>query len=210
MTMLTLTTGCVFIMWLGEQITERGVGNGMSLLIFAGIVVGLPRGIYDLCRRLKTNAWGAFYRSGGHHADRGDGHDRGLHRLCRAQRAPYPCAVCQAGCRTQSHGWSIDSPSVAGKLGRCYAGHLRFVDPDTAADRWLSCGNKHSWGVLRWLGCGEPLYTFLYGVGIIFFAYFYVSIVFNPDEVADNMRKYGGFIPGIRPGRELRTISMRF
>ena len=69
MTMLTLTTGSAFIMWLGEQITERGIGNGMSLLIFAGIVVGLPRGICDLYGKVQDNAWGAFTAPGDHHAD---------------------------------------------------------------------------------------------------------------------------------------------
>ena len=85
MTMVTLTTGTAFIMWLGEQITDRGIGNGMSLLIFAGIVVGLPRGIQDLIDKARTQAWGSFTDPGADHAGRGHDRHRGLHRLCGAQ-----------------------------------------------------------------------------------------------------------------------------
>ena len=85
MTMVTLTTGTAFIMWLGEQITDRGIGNGMSLLIFAGIVVGLPRGIQDLIDKAKTQAWGSFTVPALVISDRDDDRHRGLYRLCRAQ-----------------------------------------------------------------------------------------------------------------------------
>ena len=107
MTMLTLTTGSVFIMWLGEQITERGVGNGMSLLIFAGIVVGLPRGVIDLFDKIKTDAWGALHRSCDDHAGRVDGADGGLHRVRGAQRAANSGAVRQARGGPQSDGRAV-------------------------------------------------------------------------------------------------------
>jgi preprotein translocase subunit SecY len=207
MTMLTLTTGSVFIMWLGEQITERGIGNGMSLLIFAGIVVGLPRGVADLFQKAQTQAWGAFTvpamlllvvlmiavvafivfverserRIPVQYAKRVVGR-----KIMGGQSTHLPLRVNSGGVMPVIFASSVLTlPQTAGALLK---GKSVFVD------RMLSS--------LAW---GEPMYTVLYAVGIIFFAYFYVSIVFNPNEVADNMRKYGGFIPGIRPG--LRTAN---
>jgi preprotein translocase subunit SecY len=201
MTMLTLTTGSVFIMWLGEQITERGVGNGMSLLIFAGIVVGLPRGVADLWDKVRNQAWGAFTvpamlllvvlmiavvafivfverserRIPVQYAKRVVGR-----KIMGGQSTHLPLRVNSGGVMPVIFASSVLTlPQTAGAL---------FKD------------NRYFGPMLRALTWGEPLYTLLYAVGIIFFAYFYVSIVFNPTEVADNMRKYGGFIPGIRPG----------
>jgi len=201
MTMLTLTTGSVFIMWLGEQITERGVGNGMSLLIFAGIVVGLPRGVMDLAEKVQSQAWGAFTvpamlmlvvlmvavvafivfverserRIPVQYAKRVVGR-----KIMGGQATHLPLRVNSGGVMPVIFASSVLTlPQTAGAL---------FKD------------NRYFGPMLRALQWGEPLYTLLYAVGIIFFAYFYVSIVFNPTEVADNMRKYGGFIPGIRPG----------
>jgi len=202
MTVLTLTTGSVFIMWLGEQITERGVGNGMSLLIFAGIVVGLPRGVVDLWDKAKNAAWGpvtfplmiglvvlmiavvAFIV----YVERSE------------RRIPVQYAKRIVG-RRMMGGQSTHLPlrvNSGGVMPVIFASSIVTI-PQT-----LLLGlrdNPHFGPVLRALYWGEPLYTVLYAAGIIFFAYFYVSIVFNPNEVADNMRKYGGFIPGIRPGR---------
>ena len=201
MTMLTLTTGSVFIMWLGEQITERGVGNGMSLLIFAGIVVGLPRGVADLWDKAKNQAWGALTvpamlllvvlmvavvafivfverserRIPVQYAKRVVGR-----KIMGGQSTHLPLRVNSGGVMPVIFASSVLTlPQTAGALFK----DNRFFGP-----------------MLRQLQWGEPLYTLLYAVGIIFFAYFYISIVFNPTDVADNMRKYGGFIPGIRPG----------
>jgi preprotein translocase subunit SecY len=208
MTMLTLTTGSVFIMWLGEQITQRGVGNGMSLLIFAGIVVGLPRGVMDLVEKVQTQAWGAFTvpailllvvvmvgvvafivfverserRIPVQYAKRVVGR-----KIMGGQSTHLPLRVNSGGVMPVIFASSVLTlPQTLGAL------------PMFKDSRYFS----PIFNALRW---GEPLYTLLYAVGIIFFAYFYVSIVFNPNEVADNMRKYGGFIPGIRPG--LRTSN---
>jgi len=202
MTMLTLTTGSVFIMWLGEQITERGVGNGMSLLIFAGIVVGLPRGVADLFQKAQSQAWGAFTvpamlllvvlmlavvafivfverserRIPVQYAKRVVGR-----KIMGGQSTHLPLRVNSGGVMPVIFASSVLTlPQTATALLK---GKSPFLDK-----------------MLGQLGWGEPMYTLLYTVGIIFFAYFYVSIVFNPTEVADNMRKYGGFIPGIRPG----------
>src|SRR5215467_11927806 len=202
MTMLTLTTGSAFIMWLGEQITERGIGNGMSLLIFAGIVVGLPRGVADLLQKARTDAWGAFTFPA-------------IVMLLvlmiavvafivfverSERRIPVQYAKRVVG-RKVMGGQSTHLPL------RVNAGGVMpviFASSILALPQMLATPLKNNRVVapmldaLRW---GEPLYTLLYCVGIVFFAYFYISIVFNPNEVADNMRKWGGFIPGIRPGK---------
>jgi preprotein translocase subunit SecY len=202
MTMLTLTTGSAFIMWLGEQITERGIGNGMSLLIFAGIVVGLPRGVGDLIEKAKNAAWGAmtFPLMIGLvvfmiavvgfivYVERSE------------RRLPVQYAKRVVG-RKVMGGLSTHLPlrvNAGGVMPVIFASSILTL-PQTMG--YGLRNNRYFGDLIRWLGWGEPLYTLLYAVGIIFFAYFYVSIVFNPSEVADNMRKYGGFIPGIRPGR---------
>ena len=209
MTIVTLTTGSVFIMWLGEQITERGVGNGMSLLIFAGIVVGLPRGIEELYSKVHTNAWGAltpvaiivlvvvmivvvafivFMERGERripvqYAKRVVGR-----RIMGGQATHLPLRVNSGGVMPVIFASSL--LSIPQMLS--YAAFVKN-------HRWI----QDTFNSLKW---GEPLYTLLYCVGIVFFAYFYVSIVFNPADVADNMRKYGGFIPGIRPGHRTRDF----
>jgi preprotein translocase subunit SecY len=204
MTMLTLTTGSAFIMWLGEQITERGVGNGMSLLIFAGIVVGLPRGIADLIEKARNAAWGAMtfpllvfllvfmvavvgfivY----------------VERCER--RIPVQYAKRVVG-RKVMGGQSTHLPlrvNAGGVMPVIFASSILSLPAMAGAGLGLT-NNRYLGPVFDALKFGEPLYALVYAIGIIFFAYFYVSIVFNPSEVADNMRKYGGFIPGIRPGK---------
>jgi preprotein translocase subunit SecY len=202
MTMLTLTTGSAFIMWLGEQITERGIGNGMSLLIFAGIVVGLPRGVADLYQKASTSAWGVFTapailmllvlmiavvafivfverserRIPVQYAKRVVGR-----KVMGGQSTHLPLRVNAGGVMPVIFASSI--LALPQMLGAAFHNN-KVVGPVLDAMRW-----------------GEPLYTLLYATGIVFFAYFYISIVFNPNEVADNMRKWGGFIPGIRPGK---------
>src|SRR5229473_1746076 len=203
MTILTLTTGSAFIMWLGEQISERGIGNGMSLIIFVGIVVGLPRAVVDLYEKAKTQAWGPFtplalillialmiavvafivFVEGGQ------------------RRIPVQYAKRVVGRRVMG-GQSSYLPlrvNSGGVIPPIFASSL-LAFPATAAlifgTRWPFVKNIAD--ALRW---GEPLYTLIYVTLILVFAFFYVGIVFNPTELADNMRKNGGFIPGIRPGR---------
>src|SRR5271168_3188229 len=203
MTILTLTTGSAFIMWLGEQISERGIGNGMSLIIFVGIVVGLPRGILDLYEKAKTQAWGPFtplaiiflvalmiavvafivYVEGGQ------------------RRIPVQYAKRVVGRRVMG-GQSSYLPlrvNSGGVIPPIFASSL-LAFPATIA---LILNHKYAFvdSIKTNLSRGEPLYTFLYVTLILLFAFFYVGIVFNPTELADNMRKNGGFIPGIRPGR---------
>src|SRR5215475_9662661 len=202
MTMLTLTTGSAFIMWLGEQITERGVGNGMSLLIFAGIVVGLPRGVVDLYDKIRTDAWGSFTFPAMVllialmiivvafivYVERSE------------RRIPVQYAKRVVG-RKVMGGQSTYMPlkvNAGGVMPVIFASSILSM-PQMLAFSWHS--NPTIGKILDALRWGEPTYELFYAVGIIFFAYFYVSIVFNPNEVADNMRKHGGFIPGIRPGK---------
>jgi preprotein translocase subunit SecY len=204
MTMLTLTTGTAFIMWLGEQITDRGIGNGMSLIIFAGIVVGLPRAIGDIYEKLSTGEWNVLMllvliavmiavvafivlvergqrRITVQYAKRVVGR-----RVLGGQSTHLPLRINTGGVIPVIFASSILTfPQTFGLVIR---------DNTSGFGRFLAA-------ITDQLRFGEPLYNLLYVIGIVFFAYFYTSIVFNPNEVADNMRKYGGFIPGIRPGK---------
>jgi preprotein translocase subunit SecY len=202
-TVLTLTAGAVFIMWLGEQITARGIGNGMSLLIFAGIVVGLPRGIADLYNKVfVTHVWSplalivvlafmiaivAFIVL----VERGE------------RRIPIQYAKRIVGRRVVG-GVSTHLPlkvNSGGVMPIIFAVSL-LTFPQTIGLFWKN--GVIARGVTAFLSLfayGEPLYTLSYVLLIIFFAHFYLSIIYNPDDVADNVRKQGGFIPGIRPGK---------
>ena len=204
LTVLTLTTGSAFIMWMGEQITERGIGNGMSLLIFAGIVVGLPRGIADLSEKIRTNAWGSFTALA-------------ILLLLVAmialvafivyverseRRIPVQSARRIVG-RRQMGGLSSHLPlrvNSGGVMPVIFAASILSA-PLLLSQVGFVQSNKFLSNVMANLQNGEPWWIVLYTAAIIFFAYFYISIVFRPDDIADNMRKNGSFIPGIRPGR---------
>lgn len=203
MTMLTLTTGTAFVMWLGEQISERGIGNGISLIIFAGIVVGLVPAVISLGQGLPpplgtgersifsilfllvlmvgVTAAVVFVERGQRripiqYAKRVVGR-----KVYGGQSTHLPLKVNSGGVIPVIFAASIVAfPSTLG-----------LVFPDTP---WMQ-------SMATQLQQGYPLYNMLYITGIIFFCFFYVSIIFNPDEVADNIRKYGGYIPGIRPGK---------
>jgi len=200
MTVLTLTTGTAFIMWLGEQITERGIGNGMSLLIFAGIVVGFPRGMistFDMIRRGELGLLATILLMGMMVAvvaiivfvERGQ------------RRIPVQYAKRVVG-RRMYGGQSTHLPlrvNTSGVIPVIFASSI-IAFPQTIAS-FFQANNPWMSTVSEQLQWGMPLYNLLYVSFIIFFCYFYTAIVFNPDDVAENMRKYGGFIPGIRPGK---------
>src|SRR5271155_4594136 len=203
MTILTLTTGSAFIMWLGEQISERGIGNGMSLIIFVGIVVGLPRAVHDLYLKTTSGEWGSLagvilvglvvlmlavvafivFVEGGQRRIPVQYAKRVMGRKVMGGQMTYlPLRVNSGG---------VIPPIFASSLltfPQTLA--LFFQNKSTAFGKFAN--------MIKW---GEPLYTLIYVTLIIFFAFFYVGIIFNPTELADNMRKYGGFVPGIRPGR---------
>ena len=214
LTILSLTTGTAFIMWLGEQITERGVGNGMSLIIFTGIVVGLPNAIGNIYVNVfVTREWNAL--------------ELALILIMMVavvgfivlvemgeRRIPVQYAKRVVGRRVMG-GQSTHMPlkvNAGGVIPVIFASSI-LAFPQTIANtpfvknsRWLS-------DMLGWIKYSEPLYYVMFVALIIFFCFFYVSIIFNPNEAADNMRKYGGFIPGIRPGRStsdyMNTILTR-
>ena len=199
MTVLTLTTGTAFIMWLGEQITERGIGNGMSLIIFAGIVVGLPTAVLTTLDQMRSGAIGLFTLialvvvmvlviGAVVFIERG-------HRRVTVQYAKRVVG------RRMYGGTSTHIPlkvNTGGVIPVIFASSI-LAFPATAATAFPVGGWFQT--VTDQLQNGMPAYYLLFVGGIIFFAYFYTAIIFNPDDVAENMRKYGGFIPGIRPGK---------
>jgi len=197
--MLTLTTGTMFIMWLGEQITERGIGNGMSLIIFAGIVVNFPRAVIATFSQLQTGQIGLLTLAllvvlmvgvigAIIYVERG-------HRRITVQYAKRVVG------RRQYGGSSTHIPlkvNTGGVIPVIFASSI-LTFPQTLLGMFQPGGWVDT--AVRQIAYGMPLYNLLYVLGIIFFAYFYTAIIFNPDDVSENMRKYGGFIPGIRPGK---------
>ena len=199
MAMITLTTGTAFIMWLGEQITERGIGNGISLIIFAGIVTQLPSAIFTTLEMVRVNEMSVFVaalllvlsvaviaavifmergqrRIPIQHAKRLVGR-----RMYAGQSTHLPLKVNTAG---------VIPPIFASSLLLFPATIVQFF-----GDRaWAS-------SVREWINPGGPLYDVFYVGLIIFFCYFYTAVQFNPQDVADNLKKVGAYIPGIRPGQ---------
>ena len=200
MTVLTLTTGTAFIMWLGEQITERGIGNGMSLLIFAGIVVGFPRGLLDTLQKIGRGELGlitALLLAALMVAVVG-----AIVFVERGQRRITVQYAKRVVGRRMYGGQSTHLPlrvNTSGVIPVIFASSI-IAFPQTVAS-FFQANNPWMQAVSEQLRWGMPLYNLLYVSFIIFFCYFYTSIVFNPDDVAENMRKYGGFVPGIRPGK---------
>jgi preprotein translocase subunit SecY len=201
MTMLTLTTGTAFIMWLGEQISERGIGNGISLIIYAGIVVGLPGAVANTIQDVTTGSLSPIAV---------------LFLLAlmvavvaaivfveRAQRKiPIQYARRVVGRRVYG-GASTYLPlrvNTGGVIPVIFASSMLAI-PQTIGT--IQALRDVGWvqNVLRQLDYSAPFYDLCYFAMIIFFCFFYVSIIFNPMDQADNMKKYGGFIPGIRPGK---------
>ncbi len=200
MTVLTLTTGTAFIMWLGEQITERGIGNGMSLLIFAGIVVGFPRGLIDTFTMIQKGDLGlitTILLVGMMTAV-----VAAIVFVERGQRRITVQYAKRVVGRRMYGGQSTHLPlrvNTSGVIPVIFASSI-IAFPQTVAS-FFQAQNPWMQAVSEQLKWGMPLYNLLYVTFIIFFCYFYTAIVFNPDDVAENMRKYGGFIPGIRPGK---------
>lgn len=211
LTMLTLTTGTAFIMWLGEQITERGIGNGISLMIFTGIVLGLPRAAYQIWERVKdmdpTSTLGVLVMLIAMLAitmaivfvERG-------HRRISINYAKRMVGRKLMGGQTTYMPLRVN---MAGVIPVIFASSI-LTFPQTIAQ---FTGSETIKGFLGNFGGGHPLYILLFTIANIFFTFFYVSIIFNTDEVAENLRKHGGYIPGIRPGKRtadyLNTILTR-
>jgi preprotein translocase subunit SecY len=205
-TVVSLTGGSVFLMWIGEQITSRGLGNGISLLILAGIVAALPRGIFQVASLVKTGAMSSF----------------GVAAIVavaaafvvaivfvelsqRRLRVQYPSR--RAGAQTMG-GESSYLPlkvNTSGVMPPIFASSLLLL-PATVLGFLGSAmhGGEPAWMslLLAQLQHGRPLFMALYGVMIVFFTFFYTSVVFNPHDTADNLRKHGGFLVGLRPGKQ--------
>lgn len=200
-TVITIVGGTVFLMWLGEQITSRGIGNGISLIIFAGIVAELPRAVVSMLELSRQGQFSvalllfivlvivgviAF-----------------IVFIERAQRRviiQYPKR--QVGAQKMTGGDSSHLPlklNTAGVIPPIFASSLLLL-PMTLVGFSGAEGGDLTSSVARYLQHGHPVYMLLYGSLIAFFCFFYTAIVFNPKETADNLKRYGGFVPGIRPG----------
>ncbi|OSZ64549.1 preprotein translocase subunit SecY [Sphingomonas sp. IBVSS1] len=201
-TVISLLGGTMFLMWLGEQITSRGIGNGISLIIMAGIVAQLPSAMGTLFEQGRTGAISAGFVLLVTVVALAT--IAGICVMERAQRKiliQYPKR--QMGNR-MFQGDSSFLPlkiNTSGVIPPIFASSLLLM-PLTVAQFFSQQGNMPEWltTVTTALQHGAPLYMFLYAAGIVFFSFFYTAVVFNPDETAENLKKYGGFVPGIRPG----------
>ncbi len=202
-TVITIVGGTVFLMWLGEQITQRGIGNGISLIIFAGIVAGLPHGlaqILELGRQGQFNAIELLAL-----AAMIIGVIAFIVFMERAQRrvlVQYPKR--QMGANQMSAAQQNHIPlklNTAGVIPPIFASSLLLLPLTIVNFTGASAQGGIMSQIVSWLQHGQPLYMAAYGALIVFFAFFYTAIVFNPQENAEMLRKYGGFVPGIRPGK---------
>ena len=213
-TMITLVTGTIFLMWLGEQITERGIGNGISLIIFAGIAAGLPHAIAGTLELQRTGAFSiltVFFIAA---------LVIGVTALvCFVERGQRRILVNyakrQVG-RKIYGGQSSHLPlklNMSGVIPPIFASSI-ILFPATLAG-WFSTSENMRWlsNIASTLHPGQPIYVFLYSAAIIFFCFFYAALMFNPKETADNLKKSGAFVPGIRPGdqtaRYIEKIMLR-
>ncbi|EJC78923.1 preprotein translocase, SecY subunit [Rhizobium leguminosarum bv. trifolii WSM2297] len=201
-TVLTLLGGTMFLMWLGEQITSRGIGNGISLIIFAGIAAGLPTALAGTLELGRTGALSTFLILLVIIVAIGViGVIVFVERAQRRLLIQYPKR--QVGNR-MFQGDTSHLPlklNTSGVIPAIFASSLLLLLPATLAG-FANSTAMPSWAtsIVAALGHGQPLYMVLYAALIAFFAFFYTAIVFNPKDTADNLKKHGGFIPGIRPG----------
>ena len=200
-TVITLVGGTMFLMWLGEQITARGVGNGISLIIFAGIVAEMPAALIGTLELGRTGALSALFII--FLLIMAVGVITFIVFVERAQRR----VIVQYPKRQQGNkmvgGENSHIPlkvNTAGVIPPIFASSLLLL-PITVANFSANAGPGWLGDVTAYLGRGQPAYLLLYAAMIIFFAFFYTSVVFNPTETADNLKRYGGFVPGIRPGK---------
>jgi preprotein translocase subunit SecY len=200
-TVITLVSGTMFLMWLGEQITERGLGNGISLIIFAGIAAGLPSAIYNTFELISTGGYSIPF---------------GIFLFLGAIAVTYLVVFVERGQRKilvnyakrqvgnkVYGGQSSHLPlkiNMAGVIPPIFASSI-ILFPATIAG-WFGAGHGMNWlkDVSDKLSPGQPIYVIFYAVAIFFFCFFYTALVFSPKETADNLKKSGAFLPGIRPG----------
>ena len=201
-TVISLLGGTMFLMWLGEQITSRGIGNGISLIIMAGIVAQLPSALGTLFEQGRTGALSAGFVLLVAVVALGT-----IAFICLMERAQRKILIQYPKRQMGSRMFQGDSSflplkiNTAGVIPPIFASSLLLM-PLTVAQFFSQQGTMPEWmtTVTTALQHGAPLYMFLYAAGIIFFSFFYTAVVFNPEETAENLKKYGGFVPGIRPG----------
>ena len=208
---ISLIGGTMFLMWLGEQITARGIGNGISLIIMAGIVAQIPRLIVNLLEGARTGSIDGFLIIGFIlmfvmlvllicFIERGQ----------RRVLIQYPKRATQRGMMQADRSHLPLKINTAGVIPPIFASALLLM-PTTVTQLANQNFDTETTGgailqqVLQYLQHGQPLYLLLYGLGIAFFCFFYTAVVFNPEETSDNLKKAGGFVPGIRPGKSTET-----
>jgi len=208
---VSLIGGTMFLMWLGEQITSRGIGNGVSIIIMAGIVSQLPRAVVNLFEGARTGTMNPLLilvilvLAVGL-----------ISFICFMERAQrrvliqYPKRQTARGMMQGDKSFLPLKINTSGVIPPIFASSLLLMPLTVAQFAGKSVAGESAWGdiMLRVTGAlqhGSPLYMALYGAGIIFFSFFYTAVVFNPEETAENLKKYGGFVPGIRPGKATET-----
>ncbi|QNQ07948.1 preprotein translocase subunit SecY [Sphingomonas alpina] len=207
---LSLVGGTMFLMWLGEQITSRGIGNGMSLIIMAGIVASLPRTLVNLFEGGRSGSLDSFKLIGIIAAV-----VILVLFICFMERAQrriliqYPKRQTQRGMQADRSHLPLKI-NTAGVIPPIFASSLLLMPLTISQFAGQRVAGESTWGDIiitlnQYLQHGSPVYMALYGAGIIFFSFFYTAVVFNPEETADNLKRYGGFIPGIRPGKNTET-----
>jgi preprotein translocase subunit SecY len=202
-TVITLVTGTMFLMWLGEQVTERGLGNGISMIIFGGIAAGIPNGFAGLLELVRNGAMNAVTM---------------LFILVLVVAVTYVVVFVERGQRRilvnyakrQVGNRVMSAPSshlplklnMSGVIPPIFASSI-ILFPATLTS-WFSSGDSMRWlkDIAGTLTPGQPIYVMLYAAAIIFFCFFYTALVFNSKETADNLKKSGAFVPGIRPGEQ--------
>lgn len=207
---ISLIGGTLFLMWLGEQITSRGVGNGISLIIMAGIVAGLPGTLVQLFESGRTGSIDPLRIVLILAAAAGL-----VLLICFMERAQrriliqYPKRQTARGVQAERSHLPLKL-NTAGVIPPIFASSLLLLPLTITQFAGTAAAGDSAWGdfvisLNTYLRHGAPLYMALYGAGIIFFSFFYTAVVFNPEETADNLKRYGGFIPGIRPGKNTET-----
>lgn len=203
---ISLIGGTMFLMWLGEQITSRGIGNGVSLIIMAGIVAHLPTTLVQLFEGSRTGSINPLVVAATIAVVAGL-----ILFICFMERAQRRILI-QYPKRQTARGVQADRShlplkiNTAGVIPPIFASSLLLMPLTVTQFAGQTTAGESRWGdfvisLNQYLQHGSPIYMLLYGAGIIFFSFFYTAVVFNPEETADNLKRYGGFIPGIRPGK---------
>ncbi len=208
---ISLVGGTLFLMWLGEQITSRGIGNGISLIIMAGIVAQLPRLFVNLLEGARTGSISGFLILG--FIAMFVGLTLIIIFVERGQRRvliQYPKRATQRGMMQADRSHLPLKINTAGVIPPIFASSLLLLPVTITQLAGNKAAGESAFGdfvitLNQYLAHGQPVYLLLYGLGIIFFCFFYTAVVFNPEETSENLKKAGGFIPGIRPGKATET-----